>query len=60
MTTTSMFARACGDPEMSIKEIASWTGLTIPTIEHYMERSGRFIHSTAEKMRRRYATQTAS
>lgn len=46
----------CGDPEMSIKEIASWTGLTISTIESYMERSGRFIHSTAEKMRRRYAT----
>jgi len=46
----------CGDPEMSIKEIGSWTGLTIPTIESYMERSGRFIHSTAEKMRRRYVS----
>jgi len=48
----------CGDPEMSIKEIASWTGLTIPTIESYMERSGRFIRTAAEKMRRRYAPQT--
>jgi len=45
----------CGDPDMSIKEIASWTGLTIPTIESYMERSGRYIRTTAEKMRRRYA-----
>ena len=44
----------CGDPEMSIREIASWTGLTIPTIESYMERSGRYIQSTAEKMRKRY------
>jgi hypothetical protein len=44
----------CGDPEMSIKEIASWTGLTIPTIESYMERSGRYIRTAAEKMRRRY------
>jgi hypothetical protein len=44
----------CGDPDMSIKEIASWTGLTITTIESYMERSGRYIRTTAEKMRKRY------
>jgi len=43
----------CGDPSVSIREVASWTGLTIPTIDSYMERSGRFIRSTAEKMRSR-------
>jgi len=46
----------CNDPEMSIVEICSWTGLTVSTIESYMARSKRFIHSTAEKMRKRYGT----
>jgi hypothetical protein len=45
----------CSDPELSIAEICSWTGLTPQTIGEYMERSGRFIRTTAEKIRRRYA-----
>jgi len=44
----------CADPEMSVAEICSWTGLTAQTIEAYMERSGRLIRQTAQKMRRKY------
>jgi len=44
----------CSNPEMSIAEICSWTGLSAQTIEYYMERSGRLIRSTAAKMRRQY------
>lgn len=45
----------CANPEMSVAEICSWTGLTPQTINEYMERSGRFIRSTAQKMRKQYA-----
>jgi len=44
----------CSNPEMSVAEICSWTGLTAQTIEAYMERSGRLIKSGAAKMRRQY------
>ena len=45
----------CANPEMSVADICSWTGLTPETINAYMERSGRFIRETAEKMKRQYA-----
>lgn len=44
----------CANPEMSVADICSWTGLTPQTINEYMERSGRFIRETAQKMRRQY------
>jgi len=42
----------CSDPDMSIVELCSWTGLHVRTIQSYMERSERYIKSTAEKMRK--------
>lgn len=44
----------CSNPDISIAEICSWTGLTVQTIEAYMERSERFIKTAAEKMRLQY------
>lgn len=44
----------CMNPEMSVADICNWTGLTPQTVNKYMERSGRIIHSAAEKMRRQY------
>jgi len=44
----------CGDPEQSVAEICNWSGLTVQTIEAYMERSGRFIKSTRDKMKRKF------
>jgi len=44
----------CANPKMSVADVCSWTGLTPQTINEYMERSGRFIHETAKKMRERY------
>jgi len=48
----------CMNPEMSIGEICSWSGLTAQTIEAYMERSGRLISQTNQKMRKRYEETT--
>jgi len=45
----------CANPKMSVADVCSWTGLTPQTINAYMERSGRFIHETARKMREHYA-----
>jgi len=47
----------CLNPEMSMADICSWSGLTPQTIAKYMERSGRIIHSAATKMRKQYAKQ---
>ena len=44
----------CANPEMSVADICNWTGLTPQTVNKYMERSGRFIHSAAEKMKRQF------
>lgn len=44
----------CANPRMSVADICSWTGLTAITIDAYMERSGRFIRETAEKMKEQY------
>jgi len=44
----------CANPKMSVADICSWTGLTPITINAYMERSGRFIRETAEKMKEQY------
>jgi len=44
----------CSNPKMSVADICSWTGLTPITINAYMERSGRFIRETAEKMKEQY------
>ena len=44
----------CANPEMSVADICSWTGLTPQTVDKYLERSGRFIHETAKKMRKQY------
>lgn len=44
----------CANPKMSVADVCSWTGLTPQTINEYMERSGRFIHETAKKMRQHY------
>ena len=46
----------CADPKMSVADVCSWTGLTPQTINEYMERSGRFIHETARKMKAHYET----
>jgi len=46
--------KLCLNPEMSVGEICGWSGLSVQTIEAYLERSGRTISSTAEKMRRHY------
>jgi hypothetical protein len=43
------------NPRLSVADICSWTGLTPLTINAYMERSGRFIRETAEKMKEQYA-----
>jgi len=43
------------NPKLSVADICSWTGLTPITINAYMERSGRFIRETAEKMKEQYA-----
>lgn len=45
----------CSNPNISIAEICSWTGLSVQTIESYMERSERFIKTAAEKMREQYS-----
>lgn len=45
----------CSNPNISMAEICSWTGLTPQTINDYMERSERFIKTAAEKMRLQYA-----
>jgi len=45
----------CLNPEMSVADICNWSGLTPQTVNKYMERSGRIIHSAAEKMRRQYS-----
>ena len=47
----------CSNPKISIAEICSWTGLSVQTIESYMERSERFIKTAAEKMKEQYAIQ---
>jgi hypothetical protein len=44
----------CANPRMSVADICNWTGPTGITIEAYMERSGRYIRETAEKMREQY------
>lgn len=44
----------CNNSQISIAELCSWTGLTVQTIEDYLERSDRFIKSAAEKMRVQY------
>lgn len=44
----------CSDPNQSLADICSWTGLTPETINAYLERSGRFIRRAAEKMKRQY------
>jgi len=44
----------CVDPEMSVGEICNWSGLTVQTVESYLERSGRLIKSTREKMKKRF------
>ena len=44
----------CANPKMSVADICNWTGLTPETINAYMERSGRFIRETAEKMKEQY------
>ncbi len=44
----------CANPELSVADICSWTGLTPQTINAYMERSGRFIKRAANAMRRQY------
>jgi hypothetical protein len=45
----------CSDPDQSLADLCSWTGLTPQTINSYLERSGRFIRRAAEKMKRQYA-----
>lgn len=45
----------CANPKMSVADICSWAGLTAITIDAYMDRSGRFIRETAEKMKEQYA-----
>lgn len=45
----------CNNPQISIAELCSWTGLTVQTIEDYLERSERFIKTAAEKMRVQYS-----
>jgi hypothetical protein len=44
---------------LSVADICSWTGLTPLTINAYMERSGRFIRETAEKMKEQYVSAKA-
>ena len=44
----------CSDPDQSLADLCSWTGLTPQTINSYLERSGRFIRRAAEKMKRHY------
>jgi len=44
----------CCNPEISLGEICSWSGLSPLTINSYLERSGRLIHSAAVKMKRQY------
>jgi hypothetical protein len=44
----------CANPKMSVLQICNWSGLTPMTINAYMERSGRYIKETAEKMREQY------
>ena len=44
----------CANPKMSVLQICNWTGLSPITINAYMERSGRYIKETAEKMREQY------
>ena len=44
----------CANPNLSVADICSWTGLTPTTINSYMERSGRFIKKTANAMREQY------
>jgi len=46
----------CSNPNISMAEICSWTGLTPQTINDYMERSERFIKTAAEKMKLEYQT----
>jgi hypothetical protein len=45
----------CSDPNQSLADLCSWTGLTPETINAYLERSGRFIRRAAEKMKTQYS-----
>jgi hypothetical protein len=42
----------CSDPDQSLADLCSWTGLSPQTVDNYLERSGRFIRRAAEKMKR--------
>jgi len=44
----------CLNPQMSVGEICNWSGLSVQTIEAYLEHSGKIISSVAEKRKRRY------
>jgi hypothetical protein len=44
----------CSDPNQSLADLCSWTGLTPETIDRYLERSGRFIRRAAEKMKQQF------
>lgn len=50
----------CLNPEMSVADICNWTGLTPQTVNKYLERSGRIIHSVAEKMKKQYEKQLSA
>lgn len=50
----SRITELCSDPDQSLADLCSWTGLTPTTINEYLERSGRFIRRAAEKMKKQF------